>query len=97
MKYTLLQGKFTIIFHYKTFFFNIKATPREAVGQVRNNCIMSQKNIFLVLTLPPARFVVQWLRLHAFTAGGMSSVSGQGTEIPACHTVLSTKKIDFWL
>ena len=25
---------------------------------------------------------VQWLRLHASTAGGMGSISGQGTKIP---------------
>ena len=29
--------------------------------------------------------VVQRLRLHAFTAQGMSSIPGQGTKIPAWH------------
>ena len=26
--------------------------------------------------------LVQWLRLHAFTAGGTGSIPGQGTKIP---------------
>ena len=31
--------------------------------------------------------VVQWLRLHASIAGGMSSISGWETKIPTSHTV----------
>ena len=26
--------------------------------------------------------VVQWLKLHTYTAGGMGSILGQGTKIP---------------
>ena len=29
-----------------------------------------------------ASLVVQWLRLHASTAGGMGSIPGRGTKIP---------------
>ena len=35
--------------------------------------------------------LVQWLRLHASNAGGVSSVPGQGTKISACHTAQPAK------
>ena len=40
--------------------------------------------------------VVQWLRLHASIAGGMSSISGWETKIPTSHTVWSNKLIKDW-
>ena len=35
--------------------------------------------------------MVQWLRLHACTAGGAGSITGQGTKIP-CHVARPKKK-----
>ena len=32
--------------------------------------------------MPGNSLVVQWLQLHASTAGGRGSVPGQGTKIP---------------
>ena len=36
--------------------------------------------------------VVQWLRLHGFTAEGLCSISGQGTKIPHVSMVKKEKK-----
>ena len=36
---------------------------------------------------------VQWLKLHASTAGGMGSTSGQGTRIPHAAWCGQKKKI----
>ena len=38
---------------------------------------LTHRRIFLGTSL-----AVQWLRLHASNAGGMSSIPGQGTKIP---------------
>ena len=35
---------------------------------------------------------VQWLRLHASTAGGMGSIPGQGTKFPTCMLRGAAKK-----
>ena len=40
-----------------------------------------------------ASLLVQWLRLHATSAGGTGSIPGQGTKIP--HAACCSQKIRF--
>ena len=53
-------------------------------------CFPKFKNSYNLRT----SLVVQWLRLHAATAGGMSSIPGLGTKIPraTCHSTKKKKK-----
>ena len=45
--------------------------------------LVSIYSIYLVKNLPlGTSLAVQWLRLHASTAGGMCSIPGRGTKIP---------------
>ena len=48
-------------------------------------CYVSHK------TFAGSSLVVQWLGLHASTAGGPGSIPGQGTKIPQCRTVRPKK------
>ena len=47
----------------------------------------------LKVSSPGTSPAVQWLRLHASTAGGVGSIPGQGTKIP--HAVWGGQKIFF--
>jgi len=38
---------------------------------------------------------VQWLRLHASTAGGVGSIPGQGTKIPYASAWPKKKRMQF--
>ena len=49
------------------------------------------------LTCWETSLVVQWLRLHASTAGGTGSIPGQGTKIPHATQSSQKKKRLTWL
>ena len=56
--------------------------------------LWARRIYILVLTLPPAKFVVQWLRLHAFTAGGHEFSLWSGNWDPCIpHSAVKKK---FW-
>ena len=92
--------------------FNGPRFPLGVTENIRNREMLAQHwegNSYLKVVRMGTSLAVQWLGLHASTAGGMGSIPGQGTKIPCgvakkewlklqilCYIFFSTIKIHTW-